>query len=767
MKCFLTVAAVVVLGLPLWAEEAAHPGAVIYEKQCAECHGKTGEGVPGEFEGPLRGDRSIKSLTKLITKTMPEEAPEACVGADAEMVADFVYNAFYSPEASEKLGRGANARIELTRMTVGQYRNSVADLLGQFDPKTHSLPNDDGQRGLTAEYFSSEGMNKKHQHKLKRVDGRIDFDFGEASPGEGMPSDQFSIVWEGSFFAPDDGMYEFKVSTPNGVRLYVNADLKPGNYNYRDDSSESSGDPLIDAWVSSGGNLHVETGKVYLLGGRTYPLRLDYFKYKEKTGSVKLEWKSPHGAWDVLCGDDVRPVVLPRVFVVGTPFPADDASLGYERGSSVSRQWFDAVTKGGLEIATEVLARNFAQSQDGNKAREFCKRFIEAAFRRPVAERDAMVEGFFKDNADAESAVKRCVLYAMTSPQFLYPGASAKDDAYEVATRLSMALWDSIPDRTLMEAARKDELQNPEQIKWHAQRMIADPRTKAKLRGFFEHWLEMDARELAKDSKLYPTFDEATISSLRKSLHLFLDEVVWGPASDYRQLLTADYLLLDDRTQALYGGEKVGDGPAGFARVKSSPEHRSGVLTHPYLLSVFAYHNNTSPIHRGVFLTRNIVGRMLKPPPKAVAFKDDEFDPNLTMREKVTQLTKDSACMSCHSVINPLGFSLENFDAVGRWQEMDKQKPVNTQSEYTTLEGETITLKNARDIGAFAASSEDGQRSFVAALFHHSVKQAIDAYGAATLPKLREQFEIGAFSIQNLLTQIAIVAARPPQTNTL
>ena len=140
MKCFLTVAAVVVLGLPLWAEEAAHLGAVIYEKQCAECHGKTGEGVPGEFEGPLRGDRSIKSLTKLITKTMPEEAPETCVGADAEMVADFVYNAFYSPEASEKLGRGANARIELTRMTVGQYRNSVADLLGQFDRVRGCLP---------------------------------------------------------------------------------------------------------------------------------------------------------------------------------------------------------------------------------------------------------------------------------------------------------------------------------------------------------------------------------------------------------------------------------------------------------------------------------------------------------------------------------------------------------------------------------------------------------------------------------------------------
>lgn len=748
-----------------------HPGAVIYAKQCAECHGKTGEGVPDEFEDPLLGDRSIKSLAKLISKTMPEEEPKTCVGEDAEQVADFVYHAFYSPVARERLGRGPNARVEVTRLTVNQYRNVVADLVGRFDPKWENVPGDDGQRGFNGEYFTSNGMNKKEKHQLKRMDGQIAFDFGEGSPGEGIAADQFSIAWDGTFFAPDDGTYEFKVHTPNGARLYVNADLKPGDFNYRDDSSDASHKPLIDAWVSSGNTEREESAKVYLMGGRSYPIRLDFFKYKEKLGAIRLEWKPPHGVWDVLGGSDVRPVLLPRVFVVSTPFPADDASLGYERGSSMSQQWLEAVTKSAQETAEEVLGRSEQLARAGEKdpnkdkkMREFCGRFLEAAFRRslPDAERQSLVDAIFKDSGNSETALKRCVLYALTSPRFLYPelrDTGATVDPYTVASRLSFILWDSMPDATLMAAASKNELEKPDQINWHTERMLKDPRAKAKMHGFLEDWLEMDSRELSKDGKLYPEFDAGMMASLRKSLNLFLDEVVWSGESDYRQLLTADYLLLDERLKKIYGGEKVGDGAGKFDKMRVEKSARSGVLTHPYLLSVFAYHNNTSPIHRGVFLTRNIMGRMLKPPPNAVAFKNDEFDPSLTMREKVVQLTGEAACMSCHSLINPLGFSLENFDAVGRWQDTDNQKPVDPRSEYTTAEGETISLTSARDVGNFAVGSEDAHRAFVATLFHHFVKQSIDAYGVSTLSDLREHFEEDAYNIQKLLMQIAAKAA--------
>jgi hypothetical protein len=183
------------------------------------------------------------------------------------------------------------------------------------------------------------------------------------------------------------------------------------------------------------------------------------------------------------------------------------------------------------------------------------------------------------------------------------------------------------------------------------------------------------------------------------------------------------------------------------------------VLTHPYLLSAFAYHNNTSPIHRGVFLTRNIVGRRLKPPPIAVAFKNDEFPPQLTMREKITRLTRDNACMSCHGVINPLGFALENYDAIGRWRALDNDRPVDAKSEYVTAEGDTVEVENAVDIAHFAVASESAHRAFVTQMFHHLVKQDPAAYGPDVVESLRLGFAADGFNIQNLITRIATLSA--------
>jgi hypothetical protein len=196
-----------------------------------------------------------------------------------------------------------------------------------------------------------------------------------------------------------------------------------------------------------------------------------------------------------------------------------------------------------------------------------------------------------------------------------------------------------------------------------------------------------------------------------------------------------------------------------FQRAEFPTQERAGVLTHPYLLSAFAYHDNTSPIHRGVFLTRNIVGRALKPPPIAVAFKNDEFSSDLTMREKVTQLTRDSTCMACHSVINPLGFALEHFDAVGKWRTSEDDKPVDTKSQYTTEEGETIEVDSARDIATLALSSESAHRAFIVQLFQYMTKQVPAAYGPAVVKQMRAEFEADSFHIQNLMVRIAVLTA--------
>jgi hypothetical protein len=226
-----------------------------------------------------------------------------------------------------------------------------------------------------------------------------------------------------------------------------------------------------------------------------------------------------------------------------------------------------------------------------------------------------------------------------------------------------------------MQVAASGKLKTRDQIKAEAQRMISDTRTKAKLHGFFHQWLELERAEgSSKDPKIFPDFTPELIADLRESLFQFIDEVVWSEKSDYRELLQADYLLLNERLGKFYGHPVTGEE---FQRVGFDPKQRAGVVTHPYLLASLAYTKQSSPIHRGVFLTRNIVGMSLKPPQKAVVFEDSHFNPKLTMREKITELTRSGGCMTCHSMINPLGFSLENFDAVGRWRTKDNNKPVN------------------------------------------------------------------------------------------
>jgi hypothetical protein len=193
--------------------------------------------------------------------------------------------------------------------------------------------------------------------------------------------------------------------------------------------------------------------------------------------------------------------------------------------------------------------------------------------------------------------------------------------------------------------------------------------------------------------------------------------------------------------------------------VRFDPEQRAGVLTHPFLLSAHSYYRSSSPIHRGVFLTRKVLGRFLKPPPMAIEFMDDRFDPSLTMREKVTQLTEKPQCMACHATINPLGFSLEQFDAAGRFRLEDSRKPVNATAEYQTADGKTLTLRGPRDLARHAAESPDARRGFVRQLFQHTVQQAPGAYGAESLQKLDSAFEHSGCNIRELLVEISVHTA--------
>ncbi len=129
------------------------------------------------------------------------------------------------------------------------------------------------------------------------------------------------------------------------------------------------------------------------------------------------------------------------------------------------------------------------------------------------------------------------------------------------------------------------------------------------------------------------------------------------------------------------------------------------------------------------------------------------------MREKVTEMTRNTSCMGCHSIINPLGFALEHYDAIGRWRTEDNHKPVDAAGEFPVDDGEPLKVTGARDIAEFAVQSEGGQRVFIRQLFHHVVKQDPAAFGSGTLEALRSSFIASEFNIQKLLAEIALIAA--------
>jgi len=730
-------------------------GASIYREKCASCHGAAGEGGK-DYEKPLVGERSIGQLARLVEKTMPEDDPGSCVGEDARMVSAYIHDSFYSRTAQE---RNRPARVELSRLTVKQYRNTLADLIGEFRPRVTWS----GGSGLQGEYYKSRQIGRKDDLVFSRLDPEVQFDFGvEAPKPEDFDRAQFSIVWKGSILVPDTSEYEFVVRADQAIRLFVN-DPKH---------------PLIDASVASADHPE-QRASIFLLGGRAYPITLEFSKAKqgvddskkqkkpiEKKASVRLSWQPSGQIEQVIPARLLSPEVVAQSFVPTTSFPPDDRSVGYERGSTISKAWDTSVTEAAIET-TAYVARHLQElsgvkdddSDRPEKLKAFCRKFAERAFRRPL--NPEQVERYlvrpFADAKSVEVGVRRSILSVVKSPYFLYREITCSD-AFDVASRVSYGLWDAPPDDQLFELARQNQLSGREQVAAQAERMLGDVRAKAKVRDFFLQWLKVDqALDLAKDEALYPGFDPKIVADLRTSLELFLDDLAWGPSPDFRRLLNADEIYLNGRLAKFYGHDLPENAP--FQKVVWESTDRSGVLTHPYLLAHFAYTGASSPIHRGVFLMRSVLGRTLRPPPEAIAPLAPDLHAGLSTRRRVELQTSPKACLSCHSMINPLGFGLEHFDAVGRLRATDRDQEVDASGSYESPEGETRPYRGARELGSILAASPETHSAFVAQLFHHQVKQPIRAFGPTTRLELTNFFGSTEFNLRKLIVEIVATSA--------
>ncbi|MGC4048088.1 MAG: DUF1592 domain-containing protein [Armatimonas sp.] len=719
-------------------------GAKLFAQQCAACHGAKGEGGK-VYPKALAGALSIEKLAGYLEKSMPP-GPKHVSATEAKAIAGFMYPEFYSPLAQARV---RPARVALSRLTARQYRSALTDLIGSFRPNVPV----GAERGLKGVYYRARNMDNG-QKVLERIDSQIRFDFGKGTPApDKFDPYQFSIRWEGGLTAPDSGEYELVVRTDQSFRLWVN-------------NTESYEQPLIDGWVKSGKQTEFSM-PLYLLGGRSYPIRLEFSKSTFGVDDTKdqnkrpiapafvtLAWKRPHLTEEPIPTRCLTPAWRPEVFVARTPLPPDDRSMGYERGDSVSKAWDEATTAAAIE-ATQYISDEWRKLLPSTDEKTFAKKFVERALRHPLTPEETafFVDKQFAKVPDPAVGLRRTVLLTLKSPQFLFREAGASD-AYAVASRLSFTLWDAPPDEVLLQAARDGKLNTPEGVRAEAERMVAGPLAWAKLREFLLLYLKVDqVPEMAKDEKRFPDFDAATATDLRTSLELFLESTAWSPKSDFRELLLSDKVFFNGGLAKIYGADLAPDAP--FQAVEQT--ERSGVLTQPYLLASFAYIAESSPIHRGVLLSRNFLGRTLAPPPVAVAPVAASLQPKLTTRQRVSLQTKPAACNSCHGLINPLGFTLEKFDAIGRLRDKDNGQPVDDSGSYNGK-----PLKGSRELAQFLADSPEVHTAFVEKLFQNLTKQPIRAWGPDTLPTLTQKFKANEFSIRKLMVEVAVTAARRP-----
>ncbi|HEV8416167.1 MAG TPA: DUF1592 domain-containing protein [Bryobacteraceae bacterium] len=335
------------------------------------------------------------------------------------------------------------------------------------------------------------------------------------------------------------------------------------------------------------------------------------------------------------------------------------------------------------------------------------------AFRRSVTDKDlASLMQFYSEGRQAgtfEGGIENAMVAMLASTKFLYrsepppanikPGSIYKLSGTELASRLSFFLWSSIPDEALLALAEQGKLSDPKVLEQQVRRMLADQRAKTLTTNFAFEWLKIrDMDALEPDPFTYPAFDRSLRVALRREMELFVDSVFHEDRSVV-DLLSANYTFVNERLAAHYGIENIrGDH---FRRVTLTDPNRFGLLGKGAVLMVTAYPNRTSPVLRGSYILENITGTPPSPPPPNVeAFKENkEGEKPKTIREIMEAHRANPTCNACHGVMDPLGFSLENFDTIGSYRSMDRFTRTKIDTSGKLVDGTAVNgpsdLRNA------------------------------------------------------------------------
>jgi mono/diheme cytochrome c family protein len=594
--------------------------------------------------------------------------------------------------ANQNPGRTATLR----RLTRTEYQNAIRDLLGLQVDVTQLLPSDDSSFGfdnITVGELSPT-LLERYLAAARKI-SRLAIGSPVRSPG----GDTILIPPD---LTQEEHLDELPFGTRGGTAIH---------YTFPQDAEYE-----IQMHLSRDRNEHIEglgepTDVELMLDGE----RVHLFTVKPLNNVTGIRNANSIPSDDLVDKDlHIRIPVKAGPHTLGVAFPKEDPSLLLETERQPYQAHFNMYRHPRIHPALYSIAvigpyeatgagdtpsrrRIFVchpanPSQEESCAKQILSTFARRAYRRPVTDADVQMPlKFYRDTRTGEgfeAGIERGLRALLISPEFLFrveqdPANIAPNTPYrlgdlELASRLSFFLWSSIPDDELLDLAIAGKLKEPAVLEKQVKRMLADARSETLVNNFADQWLYLRNLEaIVPDARLFPDYDDNLRQAMRRETELFFGSIM-REDRNVLDLLRADYTFVNERLAKHYGIPNVYD--SYFRRVTFDANHvRGGLLGQGSILTVTSYADRTSPVIRGKWILTNIVGSPPPPPPPNVPPLKDNGSAGkvMTMRERMASHRANQPCAGCHRLMDPVGFSLENYDAVGRWRTTEEDTPID------------------------------------------------------------------------------------------
>ena len=459
--------------------------------------------------------------------------------------------------------------------------------------------------------------------------------------------------------------------------------------------------------------------------------------------------------------------------VIGEGFLNSISPLQSELYLRIANKLIDQVISPEGKAPTSIQKTLFGEvvSNESNSKKDLLKtaKFLtRKSFRRPptMSELDVLINVYnlgLKNNLNHSESLGLMLKAVLVSPQLLFitPSAEFKSnekivsiDSYQLASRLSYLLWSSPPDQQLSNLADEATLINPEVLKEQVNRMLNNPKSKALFDGFGAQWLRLNNLEnQVFDMEIFPDMTLSLRMAMIDEARLFFRSIIKENKSVI-EFVDSDYTFLNEQLSKLYGITESVIGED-MRRVKLTNPNRGGIIGMPATLASTSFSNRTSPVRRGVWVLEQVLGeRVPSPPPDIPELEelDHENEQGLTLRQRTELHQSEATCANCHKLLDPIGFGLENFDAIGRWREVNNEG-LRIDSSGQLPNGEKFTTP-ALLKSLLIKRKGDLARNFTEKFMAHALGRQLEGYDYIVIDQLMDKISADDYRIRTIITEV-------------